>query len=130
MAIQSRLEQDAISARKELTLKNDFKKGAEEYSAQNEKAITHDDEKHPHGKGTNHGGHTHMVPDAKKSKTAIDYSQIDTANGGGSFDKFGRNNVGGRNRMQMINIYGPDRQYGIDSIDTGKNIEEGQFVVR
>ena len=68
MAKQSRLEQDAISARKEQTLKNEFKKGAEEYSAQSEKAKTHDDEKNPHGKGTNHGGHTHIVPDAKKSK--------------------------------------------------------------
>ena len=130
MATQSRLEQEALNSRKEALLKNDFVKGSDEYSIDSEDAKTHEDEKHPHGKGTSHGGHTHTVPNAKKSKVAIDRSQIDTENGGGSYDKFGRNNMSGRYRLQSINIYGPENEYGVNSIDTSKNIEDGQFVVR
>lgn len=130
MASQSRLEQEALKLRKETLIKNDFIREVEEYSETSDKAKTHDDEHHPHGKGTGHGGHTFTTPDAKKSKTMIDHSQFDTTNGGGSYDKFGRNGVGGRFRMETINIYGPEHSYGVDSVDTTKNIEDGQFVNR
>ena len=130
MAKQSRLEQDALEIRKNTLIKNDYMKGEKgEYGAEHEDAKTHNDEIHPHVKGSGHGGHTHVVPNPNKSKTAIERSQIDTENGGGSYDKFGRNGMGGRIRLQSINIYGPDNQYGVESIDTNKNIEDGQYRI-
>lgn len=129
MAKQSRLEQEALDTRKELTIKNDYSKN-NEYSLEHEDTKTHYDEEHAHGKGTGHGGHTHVVPNPKKSRFSIEKSQFDTENGGGSFDIYGMGNVGGRNRLQAINIYGPNNQYGVDSIDTSKNFDEGQYRVK
>lgn len=124
---QSRLEQEGIQIRKETIIKNEFNGKNNVYDEQSEKAKSHNDELHPHGKGTGHGGHTHLVPNKNTSKTSIDRSQIDTENGGGSYDIFGRENSGGRNRSKMINLYNSGYQYNEDSIDTSKNIEDGQW---
>lgn len=129
MGQQSRLEQEGISKRKETIIKNDFSSKTEPYSDSHELARTHDDQNHPLGKGTGEGGHTYTIPDGRKSKTAIDRSQFNTENGGGSFDKFGRNNSGGRNFLQKISLYGPDKQYGPDSIVCDENINDGQVVI-
>lgn len=130
MAIQTRLEAEGLALRKETNVKNDYNPKTEVYSDTHEDALTHNDELHPLGKGSGHGGHTHTRPDKNASKTAIDRSQIDTENGGGSFDIYGINNAGGRLRSQSINIYGPENQYNENSIDTSKNIEDGQWKNR
>ena len=129
MAQQSRLEQEAISKRKETIIKNDFSSKTEPYSDSHDLAKTHDDQHHPLGKGTGEGGHTYTIPDGKKSKTAIDRSQFNTENGGGSYDKFGKNSTGGRSFLQRINLYGPDKEYGVDSISCEENINDGQVVI-
>lgn len=126
MAKQSRLEEEAIILRKETLVKNDYQTGDTEYNEKHSNALSHDDENHPLGKGTGSGGHTYSIPNSNKSKTMYEY-QIDTQNGGGSYDKFGRNGVGGRQRSQIINLYSPDKAYGPDSIDTSANINDGQF---
>lgn len=125
---QTRLEQEGIQARKEQTIKNDFSKNGEIYNEENDLALSHDDELHPLGKGSGHGGHTHVVPNRRASKTAIDRSQFDTERGGGSYDIFGMNDAGGRKRSTMINLYSANYQYNENSIDTSKNIEDGQWV--
>ena len=88
MAKQSRLETEGLSKRKETLVKNDFTPKSEHYSSSHDMAKTHDDNKHPLGKGLDNGGHTHTIPNPKKSKTAIDKSQFNTEKGGCSYDKF------------------------------------------
>ena len=53
------------------------------YSSTHPNAISDGDVK---GKGTQHGGHTHFLPDCTKPTTTIDYSNFDTFNGGGCYD--------------------------------------------
>lgn len=132
MAQQTRLEQEGIDKRNETMRGNVFysvKEAEKNYSDKHDTARTHDDDKHILGKGTGHGGHTYVVPGESKSKTMINKSNFDTENGGGAYDIHGRNNVGGRNFLKKISKYGPDKQYGIGSIDTSANIEEGQYRI-
>lgn len=124
---QTRLEQEGIQARKDQTIKNDFNRNGEIYNEESEFALSHDDESHPLGKGSGHGGHTHVTPNRKANKS-IDRGQIDTENGGGSYDIYGINKVGGRKYSTMINLYNSDYEYNEDSIDTSINVEDGQWV--
>ena len=57
--------------------------------------------------------------------------QIDTENGGGAYDVNGRPGVGGgRKWLQTVNIYDSNNRYGIESIDTDSNIEDGQYFIK
>ena len=103
MGKQSRLESEALLARHEAMTKMDFQKGTNEYSSDHEDAKTHNDELHPWGKGTD---------------------------GGGSYDKFGRNGIGGRQYLSTINIYNSTNAYGPNSVDTTENVSEGQYIVK
>lgn len=127
---QSRLEKEGIAARKTTINENEFNSKTEPYSNGHDAAITHNDNKHAHGKGTGSEGHTFTIPDGSKSKTAIDRSQFDTENGGGSYDIYGIDGTGsstGRKRLQEINLYGPRRAYG--KVNTEANLKEGQFSI-
>lgn len=131
MAQQSNLEKNGLSKRKEQTQVRDhynFNK-TNPYSENHELAKTHNDKGHPWGKGTGEGGHTYTTPNWEKSKTAIDRSQFNTESGGGSHDIFGINDYGGRSFLQRINLYGPDREYGVESISSEENINDGQVVI-
>lgn len=121
------LEQGGIERRKIEEIRNDYTE-KNIYSYENEDAKTHNDEQHPLGKGTGEGGHTYSLPDHSASPKIISYKNFNTFNGGGSYDKFGRNGVGGRNKLQMINIYGPENEYSKDKISIGQDIV-GQYVV-
>ena len=57
------------------------------------------------------------------------YSNFDTTNGGGCYDIKGRNGIGGRDRAMSISIYNQENQYGPTSVNTEKNIEDGQYFV-
>lgn len=130
MSKQSNLEKKGIEERSNEIVLNDFNND-DEYSSTHEDALSHPQSTDkPWGKGTNHGGHTHYIPDSTKSKTQMNYSNFDTFNGGGSYDIYGRNNVGGRNKLININLYSSNNAYGPDSVDTTKNQEEGQYVVK
>lgn len=125
MAKQSRLEAEAIETRKEHLVKNDYQKLVNEYSETHPDALSDGD---PLGKGTGNDM-TYSLPDATKSKHQ--YTQnVDTTNGGGQYDIEGRNGRGGRKRATVVNIYSSTTPYGEDSVDTAKNIEEGQYVIR
>jgi hypothetical protein len=125
---QTRLEQEGIQARKEQTIKNDFNKNGEVYNEESDLVKSHEDESHPLGKGTGGSGHGHRIPNRHASKTAIDRSDFDTERGGGSYDIFGMNDAGGRKRSTMINLYSVNYQYNENSIDTSKNVEDGQWI--
>ena len=124
MAEQTCLEKKGIERRNDLIVRNDYNKN-DEYSEIHKDAISDGD---PLGKGTGHGGHTHSTPDCNKP-SSIDYSNFDTANGGGSYDINGRNGVGGRNFLMNISVYNESHQYGADLIDTSINVADGQVRI-
>jgi hypothetical protein len=127
---QSFLEKKGIEERNKEIARSDYGKN-NEYSDSHEDAISNPSDKEKYlGKGTNSGGHQHYTPDFSKPSTLINYSNLDTTNGGGSYDIHGRNNQGGRDRLLKYNIYNKDNEYGPNSIDMSENIEDGQYVIK
>ena len=127
---QSALEVKGIEERRRELVRSDYNK-ENGYSNSHIDAISNpEDENKVLGKGTNSGGHQHYVPDFSKSSTLINYSNLDTTNGGGAYDIHGRNGQGGRNRLVKINLYNKDNSYGPNSVDTTENIEDGQYVMK
>jgi len=125
MSKQSYLEKKGIERRNIESKRNDYVVN-DPYSESHEDAKTHDDENHPQGKGTGKSL-THTIPHQYQSTTMI-VPQLDTEDGGGSFDKFGRNGIGGRNYLKNINIYNENNQYSKDSVEISSEIE-GQYYV-
>lgn len=122
MAKQSYLEQEAITKREEILVRNDY--GEEvEYNTLHTNALSNGD---PQGKGTGNGGHLFSVPNRNKPKT-IDYTNFNTFNGGGRYDIEGRNGIGGREFLQNISIYNANNEYGKNSIDTSANNGQVRF---
>ena len=122
MAKQSYLEQEAITKREEILVRNDY--GEEvEYNTLHTDALSNGD---PQGKGTGNGGHLFSVPNRNKPKT-IDYTNFNTFNGGGRYDIEGRNGIGGREFLQNISIYNANNEYGKSSIDTSANNGQVRF---
>ena len=127
MARQTNLEKKGFEKRTELEVRNDYTKN-EQYSSRHKNAISDGDVK---GKGTNHGGHTHVIPSDDKSViTGYNYSQFDTENGGGLYDIKGRNGIGGREYLQNISKYNEENQYSVNLIDTQLNVRDGQYIVK
>lgn len=128
MGKQSNLEKIGIERRNIEATRNDYNKN-NAYSAQHDTARTHDDNFHPLGKGTGHGGHTHSTPDYSLGKNRY-IPQFDTENAGGSYDKYGYKGIGGRQFLSTINIYNPTNQYGENYVDTSANVADGQYQVK
>lgn len=122
--MQSALEKRSIEERNDEIAKSDYKND-NQYSHTHKNAQSDGDKK---GKGTNHGGHSHFLPDSSKSKYTIDYSNFDTENGGNEYDIEGRNDVGGRNKALASSLYNKNYQYGAHLINTEENQRLGQFV--
>ena len=120
---QTCLEKRGMSERNEEVLRNDYNK-ENEYSSIHENATSNGTSK---GKGTNHGGHGHWLPDCSKPTNTIDYSNFDTENGGNCYDINGRNGVGGRNWAKTNSMYNEENPYGANSVDTSANINDGQY---
>lgn len=125
MAKQSRLESEAIDKRRELGAISDYQKNTNEYNEQHQDALSTGD---PQGKGTG-VAMGYSIP-GQTTNRGINYSNIVTNSGGGLYDIEGRNGVGGRNFLKTINLYNAENSYGVDSIDTTKNVAEGQYVVK
>lgn len=125
---QTCLESKGIEKRQETLVRNDYNRN-DQYSEVHPDALSNGD---PLGKGSGFGGHTHSIPDCNKPQTLIDYSNLDThsSNLGGSYDINGRNGNGGREYLKTISKYNSENQYGINSVDTTKNVEDGQIVIR
>lgn len=133
MAKQSNLEKIGFERRNKYELvRNDIKKN-EPYGPDHDLAMWHEgDENHPLGKGTGSGGHQHSIPQEYNELTRNQIRpQIDTENGGGSYDINGRPGVdGGRKWLNTINIYDRENQYGMNSVNTEANIEDGQVFIK
>ena len=130
----NRLENEGKDYRKNsIPGKNRYSVELSEYDESHEDAKSHDDAEHPWGKGTGKAL-GYAVRNLSAPKTQIDYSNVDTKNGGGSYDKFGTKGVSkafqgdsGRNFLEKINIYGPDKAYGKESVNIDEKIK-GQYI--
>ena len=121
--MQSALEKRSIEERNNEIVRSDYNK-EEQYSSNHKNAQSDGDRK---GKGTNHGGHSHFLPDSSKNKFTIDYSNFDTENGGNEYDIEGRNDIGGRNKALASSLYNKNFQYGAHLINTEENLLLGQY---
>lgn len=122
---QTCLEKRGMEERHNEIVRSDYNI-EDEYSAKHKDAISDGDAL---GKGTRHGGHGHFLPDCNMNTNTYNYSNFDTTNGGGCYDIKGRNGIGGRDRAMSISIYNQENQYGPTSVNTEKNIEDGQYFV-
>ena len=129
MGKQQRLEIEAIEMRNKLTQENDYQRGeGHEYNAGHKDAMSDGD---PLGKGTGVPLGVASRPGESTSK-GISYRNMDTKNGGGKYDIDGRPEVGKSGRLQLMtmNLYNEDSQYGLNSVDTSKNVADGQIVIK
>ena len=122
---QTCLEKRGMEERHNEIVRSDYNI-EDEYSAKHKDAIS---DGYAWGKGTGHGGHGHFLPDCNMNTNTYNYSNFDTTNGGGCYDIKGRNGIGGRDRAMSISIYNQENQYGPTSVNTEKNIEDGQYFV-
>lgn len=122
---QSRLETEGLSKRHELEVISDYQKNTNEYNESHKDAMSDGD---PLGKGT--GVSMGFSVPGQTTNRGINYSNLNTKEGGGEYDIEGRLGVGGRIRSSVINLYNNEQSYGIESVDTSKNVAEGQFVVK
>lgn len=134
MAKQSNLEKIGFERRNEHELlRNDIQKN-QPYDTEHDTAIWHgeNDETHPLGKGTKHGGHQHSLPKEYNELTKnMPSNQLDIEHGGGSYDIYGHpKKGGGRKFLTTMNIYDKNNQYGIDAINTEENVKDGQFFIK
>lgn len=128
MSKQSNLERIGFDRRDVEFARSDYRE-SEQYKVGHEDTLSDPSRKDkPLGKGTETGGHTFSVPNYSLGPNMIK-PQIDTENGGGSYDIYGHNGVGGRKWLQQISLYGPGREYGANLIDTSSNIQAGQYFV-
>ena len=127
MGRQTCLEKKAIERRQIELVRNDHNAN-DQYSETHPDALSDGD---AYGKGNGRGGHLHSVPDCTKPSTMFDYSNFDThsENIGGLYDIEGRNGIGGRNYLKNISVYNEENQYGVDYVDMGQNIADGQIVI-
>ena len=128
MAKQSCLEQKGIERRQIERVRSDYNP-SDVYNENHPDALSDGD---AWGKGSGNGGHGFSIPDCNKPQTMMDYSNFDThsENIGGYYDINGRDGIGGRTYLKNISLYNEENQYGINSVDTSANIEDGQIVIQ
>lgn len=122
MARQSRLEKEGFEVRPELEGMNDYQRENNEYSENHKDAKSDGDVM---GKGVGVAAQPYLLPNENASKTGYKPT-LRTDDGGGSVD------ISMRQTLENINIYNETNSYGENSVDTSKNIADGQyfFVVR
>lgn len=125
---QSNLELSAIDERDKQLNKNRNYNKKNPYNDAHIRAKSNPEE--PLGKGVENSDHQEYVPklvNKDSFKSQYMRGSINTSKGGGLYDIYGRNDIGGRNRLLEINIYSEgDGEYG--KIDIPVDIE-GQYII-
>ena len=85
-----------------------------EYGENSEDILSREGE--PLGKGTGKAM-GYAIKNGSAPKTQISYSNVDTKNGGGDYDINGKNGVGGRKRLMLMNQYNATAEYGEDLVE-------------
>lgn len=126
MAQQSNLERLSIEERNREVVNSTYNKD-NEYSSNHKDALGPDtpnangEEK---GKGTN-TSLGYLTPTSNKNPNSpINYSTIITDKGGSVDD------ITTREQHKIRNLYSAENEYGVNSVDTSKNVSEGQIVIR
>ena len=120
MAKQSRLEEEAFIKRPELEMMNTYQDSINEYSSGHKNAISDGDVK---GKGVGAAANPYLLPNPAEPKTSYKPT-LRTDDGGGALD------IITREALESINIYSKKAEYGPNSVDTSKNVADGQYVVK
>lgn len=118
--VQSCLEYVSMNARHEQESRSDYQRD-NQYSALHPDALA----KSGNGKGTRHGGHGHWLPNCRGVIGIIDYRNFDTAvssHAGNDCDNAARTTALARS------LYNQKNQYSSLSVNTRKNVKDGQFV--
>ena len=132
---QSRLDREGIEYRStRIPGKNKYMDVINPYDENSDDARHHDDDKHPHGKGTGRSM-GYAIKDESAPKTHFNYTNVDTrSEAGGSYDIYGTKGVegafqgdAGRNFLKQINEYSPENAYGKDSVTIDTSVR-GQYV--
>lgn len=132
---QSKLDREGIEYRStRIPGKNKYIDSVNPYDENSDEARHHDDENHPHGKGTGRSM-GYAIKDENAPKTLFNYSNVDTrSNAGGSYDIYGTKGVegafqgdAGREFLKSINDYNPENEYGKDSVTIDTSVK-GQYV--
>ena len=132
---QSRLDREGIEYRStRIPGKNKYMDVINPYDENSDDARHHDDENHPHGKGTGRAM-GYAIKDESAPKTHFNYANVDTrSEAGGSYDIYGTKGVegafqgdAGRNFLKQINEYSPENAYGKDSVTIDTSVR-GQYV--
>lgn len=116
--MQSCLEKRGIEEREQEINKLHYQAN-DPYSATHKDALSTGD---PNGKGTGHGGHTHVLPNCDLPNGLKNYSQFDTFKGGGSLD------IAAREAQTNISMYNVNSEYSALMVETHQNVSQGQFV--
>lgn len=118
MAENRTLNSEAVDYRKqhvETGGDNLYREGeGHEYGENSEDILSREGE--PLGKGTGKAM-GYAVRNTSAPKTQISYSNVDTKNGGGDYDINGRNGVGGRKRLMLMNQFNATAEYSEDSVE-------------
>lgn len=120
--MQSCLEIRSMDERHEELVRNDYNRD-NQYSATHPDALADGDSR---GKGTNHGGHTHWLPNCNGTLGVFNYSNFDTAPSSGAGNNADNE---ARNTAMARSLYNPDYQYSARLVDTSANVLEGQYQV-
>jgi hypothetical protein len=100
-----------------------------QYSAVHPDALSNGD---PQGKGANHGGHSHFLPDCTKPSGEVNYSNFATSPTdqiGGEYDIEGYANRPGRRVQMARSLYNYEEPYGANLVNTTQNVNDGQYFV-
>lgn len=106
-----------------------------DYNIENQYSATHPDalsDGDVQGKGANHGGHSHYLPDCTKPTGQIDYSNFATSpeiSIGGKLDIEGYQDRPGRKVQMARSLYNYQEPYGATLVDTTANVNDGQYFV-
>lgn len=125
---QTCLEKRGIEARADQTVRNEYTIN-DQYTPTHKNALADGDVK---GKGVG-GSHGHWLPNCNADKNMIKYDNFSTNPAdeiGGKYDIEGRNGIGGRKQAMASSLYNYLSPYSANLIDTSKNQEDGQYVVK
>jgi hypothetical protein len=126
---QTCLEKRGIDARHTQTVRSDYNI-EDQYGPTHSDALSNGDAQ---GKGANHGGHSHFLPDCTKPVGQIDYSNFATSPSdqiGGKYDIDGFNDHPGRKVQMARSLYNYEDSYGPTSVNTEANQNDGQYVMK
>lgn len=123
---QTCLEKRGMEERHDEIVRSDYSI-EDQYGPTHSDAISNGD---PQGKGTNHGAHSHWLPNCQGPIGRINYSNFDTQNRtvACTISKVVLVYLG-RKQSLARSLYNMENAYGPTAVDTTLNVQDGQYFV-